>query len=290
VGAANLGAGLSSGMVVSGSLSKTAVNAGAGARTQLSGLVVAALTVVTLLTLTGLFRLLPLATLAAVVIAAVIELVDVPSLAALYRVYTRRLGRYYGVTARPDFIAAVAALLGVLVFGTLPGLFIGIAISLLLLIYRASRPHIAVLGKVPGTAGQYGDLERDPGNQQLAGIVILRVESGLFFANADAVRQSVRAHAAKAGTRVVVLDAETAPSIDVTAVHMLTELAGSLAREGVRLLVSRQIGQVRDVVGQVATDTTPEGVYPTVRAAVQAAQQPPDPSSPDAPGGGRDAG
>jgi MFS superfamily sulfate permease-like transporter len=176
VGAANLGAGLSSGMVVSGSLSKTAVNGAAGARTQLSGLVVAALTIVTLLTLTPLFQSLPQATLAAVVIAAVIELVDLPALAALYRVYTRRLGRYYGVAARPDFIAAVAALAGVLVFDSLPGLFIGIAISLLLLIYRASHPHIAVLGKVPGTAGQYGDLERHPDNQQLPGIVILRVE------------------------------------------------------------------------------------------------------------------
>jgi sulfate permease, SulP family len=289
VGAANLGAGLSSGMVVSGSLSKTAVNGAAGARTQLSGLVVAALTVVTLLTLTGLFQRLPQATLAAVVIAAVIELIDLPALAALYQVYTRRLGRYYGVAARPDFIAAVAALLGVLIFDTLPGLFIGIAISLLLLIYRASHPHIAVLGKVPGTRGQYGDLERHPDNQQLPGIVILRVESGLFFANADAVRQRVRAHAAQAGTKVIVLDAATAPSIDVTAVHMLAELTQSLEREGVRLLVTRQIGQVRDVVGQVATDTTPEGVYPTVQAAVHAAQHPPDNTSPDAPGGGRDA-
>jgi MFS superfamily sulfate permease-like transporter len=115
------------------------------------------------------------------------------------------------------------------------------------------------------------------------------VESGLFFANADAVRQSIRAHAATKGTRVVVLDAETVPAIDVTAVHMLAELTQSLEREGVRLLVTRQIGQVRDVVRQVATDTTPEGVYPTVRAAVQAAQQPPDSTSPDAPGGGRDA-
>jgi MFS superfamily sulfate permease-like transporter len=146
-----------------------------------------------------------------------------------------------------------------------------------------------VLGKVPGTAGQYGDLERHPENQQQPGIVILRVESGLFFANADAVRQSVRAHAATKGTRVVVLDAETAPAIDVTAVHMLAELTESLEREGVRLLVSRQIGQVRDVVRHVATDKTPEGVYPTVHAAVQAAQQPSDNTDPDVPGGGRDA-
>jgi SulP family sulfate permease len=176
----------------------------------------------------------------------------------------------------------VAALVGVLVFDTLPGLVIGIGISLLLLIYRASYPHIAVLGKVPGTAGQYGDLERHPDNQPLPGIVILRVESGLFFANADAVRQFVRAHAAQPGTRVVVLDAETVPAIDVTAVHMLAELTQSLEREGVRLLVAREIGQVRDVVRRVATDELPVGIYPTLQAAVQAAQQPPDSTSPDA--------
>jgi anti-anti-sigma regulatory factor len=88
---------------------------------------------------------------------------------------------------------------------------------------------------------------------------------------------------------VVVLDAATVPTIDVTAVHMLAELTQSLEREGVRLLVTREIGQVRDVAGQVATDTTPHGVYPTVQAAIQAAQQPPDSTSPDAPGGGPDA-
>jgi MFS superfamily sulfate permease-like transporter len=118
--------------------------------------------------------------------------------------------------------------------------------------------------------------------------VILRVESGLFFANADAVRRSVRAHAATKGTRVVVLNAETVPAIDVTAAHMLAELADSLEREGVRLLISRQIGQVRDVVRHVATDKAPDGVYPTVQAAIQAVQRPPDGASPDAPGGGRD--
>jgi high affinity sulfate transporter 1 len=150
LGAANLGSGLSSGMVVNGSLSKTAVNGSAGARSQVSGLVVAALTVVTLLFLTGLFENLPKATLAAVVIAAVVELIDFPALAALYRIATRQLRGIYGIAARPDFIAAVAALAGVLVFDTLPGLFIGVVVSLLLLVYRASRPHVAVLGQVPG--------------------------------------------------------------------------------------------------------------------------------------------
>ncbi len=191
LGAANIGSGLSSGMVVNGSLSKTAVNASAGANSQLSGLVVAALTIVTLLFLTSLFEELPEAVLAGVVIAALIELVDIRSLVELYRLYTRRLGRVYGIAARPDFIAAMAALLGVLIFDTLPGLFIGIGVALLLLLYRASRPHVAVLGKVPGTTDQFVDLERHPDNETLPDVAIVRVEAGLFFANADWVRSHI---------------------------------------------------------------------------------------------------
>ena len=148
LGAANLGSGLSSGMVVNGSLSKTAVNGSAGARSQTSGIAVAALTIVTLLFLTGLFEDLPEATLAAVVIAAVFELVDIRALQGFYALYTQRLGRIYGAAARPDFIAAMAAMLGVLIFDTLPGLVIGVIVSLLLLLYRASKPYVAELGQV----------------------------------------------------------------------------------------------------------------------------------------------
>jgi MFS superfamily sulfate permease-like transporter len=110
---------LSFGIGVALSPIQTAVNGSAGAHTQLSGLLVSALTILTLLFLTGLFESLPDATLAGVVIAALIELVDVPSLIALYRVYTRRLGEAYGVAARPDFIVAIAAMLGVTVFDTI---------------------------------------------------------------------------------------------------------------------------------------------------------------------------
>jgi sulfate permease, SulP family len=270
LGAANLGAGLSSGMVVNGSLSKTAVNGSAGARSQVSGLVVAALTVLTLLFLTGLFETLPEATLAAVVIAAVIELIDVPGLITLYRVATRQLRGIYGVAARPDFLAALAALGGVLVFDTLPGLFIGIAVSLLLLLYRASRPHVAVLGQVPGADGHYGDILRHPENRQAAGIVVLRLESGLFFANADVVRDVIRAHAAEPGIRAIVLDAETIPYVDVTAARMLLQLGGDLEREDVRLVMARDIGQVRDVLRRTEGERLPLSAYPTVREAIAA--------------------
>ena len=267
LGAANIGSGLASGMIVNGSLSKTAVNGGAGASSQVSGLVVAVLVVVTLVFLTGVFESLPEATLAAVVIAAVIELVDIPSLVRLYRVWTSRLGQVYGRAARPDFVAALAAMFGVLVFDTLPGLFIGIAVSLTLLLYRASRPNVAVLGRLPG--GQWADVARADDAEPEPGVVVLRVEAGLFFANADHVRQAVRTYAAADGVRAVVLDAETVPFVDVTAAGMLAALRDELERDGIRVLVARDIGQVRDVLRRAGDE---QHVFPSVEAAVTQAR------------------
>lgn len=269
LGASNLGAGLCSGMIVNGSLSKTAVNASAGARTELSGLLVAALTVITLLFFTGLFEDLPEATLAAVVIAALIELVDIGSLASLYRVYTHRLGQAYGVAARPDFIAAVAAMLGVMVFDTLPGLFIGIGVSLLLLLYRSSRPQITELGQSP-QGGPFAALDRHPENRRIPGVVVLRVEAGIYFANAERVQSEVRGAAAREGTKAVILDAETVPFVDVSAVRMLDELAEELEARGVELLIARDVGQVRDVLQAAEARGGLRHVYPSVRAAVDA--------------------
>ena len=270
LGTANLAAGLSSGMVVNGSLSKTAVNGSAGANTQLSGLLVAVLTILTLLLLTGLFEKLPEPTLAAIVVAAVIELVDFPAIVRLYRVYSGRLGRAYGVAARPDFIGAVAALLGVTIFDTLPGLFIGIGVSLTLLLYWSSRPRVATLGEVPGSDGEYRDVEGHPEYPTPDGVAIRRVESGLFFANADRVRQTLREAAAQPGVHAVVLDAATVPYIDVSAAEMLAQSAEELSSRGAKLIVAGQIGEVRDVIRATGASTDLEA-YPDLRRAVTAA-------------------
>jgi sulfate permease, SulP family len=259
LGGANLAAGLSSGMVVNGSLSKTAVNADAGARSQLSGLVVAVLTVVTLLALTGLFEHLPEATLAAVVIVAVAELIDVRALVALWRAAAPAARRDFGVAAWPDFLAAMAALLGVTVLDTLPGLFVGIGVSILLLVYRASRPHVAVLGRDPAT-GRYADVRRHPGETTLDDVPVLRVEGSLYFANAYAD-----------GVRAVVLDMQTVPFVDVTAARMLGALADELAARDVELLAARETGTVRDAVAATLGATRTIRVHATVRDAVAAA-------------------
>ncbi len=273
LGAANLAAGLSSGMVVNGSLSKTAVNGSSGARTQVSGLAVAVLTVITLLFLTVLFEDLPEATLAAVVIAALIELVDYRALRSLYRAYSSRLGNIYGWAARADFIAAIAAMLGVLVFDTLPGLIIGVADSLLLLLYRVSRPHVAVLGEVPGSGGQWADVAVHPEDQTRPGVSVLRVESGVFFANADHVRAVIDEAASGPGIAAVVLDCETMPSLDVTAARMLTQLAADLRHREVRLVLAAEIGQVRDMLAATSPDVALE-YYRTVQEAVAAVSAP----------------
>ncbi|MFB8004957.1 SulP family inorganic anion transporter [Nocardia sp. NPDC056000] len=276
LGAANLGSGLASGMVVNGSLSKTAVNGSAGAKTQLSGLTVAALTVLTLLFLTGLFEKLPEATLAGVVIAAVIELVDIAALRALYRVWTERLGSIYGRAARADFIGAVTAMAGVLLFDTLPGLLIGIGISMLLLVYRASQPHVAQLAE---QGSLWLDAQRHPDLPLRPDVVVVRVESGLFFANADYVRERIEQLWTER-TRLVVLDAETSPSIDVTAAAMLTALRDSLARRRIDFRIARSIGQFGDELGSTDNSTLTSAVYPTIRSAI--ADLPADPE----PGGG----
>ena len=264
LGAANIGAGLCSGMVVNGSLSKTAVNGAAGARSQMSGLVVAALTVITLLFLTGLFEQLPEATLAAVVIAAVIELVDLAGLRRLYRVWTDRLGSIYGFAARPDFAAAIAAMLGVLIFDTLPGLVIGIGVSMLLLLYRDSEPHVATLAKLHG---DWLDISRHDGLQPDPAKLVVRVESGLFFANADHVRERIESLRTQA-TRIVVLDAETSPFIDITAAKMLVQLAAAMRKDGVELRIAKDIGQFQDVIRNAVPEAFHHKVFPTIDQAL----------------------
>ena len=268
LGAANLGAGISGGFAVNGSLSKTAVNSTAGGRTQLVGLIAAGLTILTLFLLTGFFENLPVATLAAVVIVALVEMIDLSTLRDYYRVYTTRLGRAYGFAARTDFIAAVAAMLGVMIFGILAGLFTGVLISLLLLLYRTSRPPVAELGRVPGDSGHFSDLDRHPENQRVEGIAVLRIEGGLYFANATPVAAEIRSAAHRDDVYAVVVDAETVPFIDVTAAEILDHLARELQADGIRLVIARNIGQVRDVVGAALGDSIIDTAYPTVDEAV----------------------
>jgi sulfate permease, SulP family len=156
----------------------------------------------------------------------------------------------------------------VLVFDTLPGLFIGIAVSLLLLLYRASTPHVAVLGRPPGAEGPFGDLRRHRGYAPPGDIAVLRIEGGIFFANAEGVR--ARIEQAADGKRAVVIDAETVPFVDVTAAEMIGNLAGELRARGVTLLVAGDVGRVRDVLRRAGEEEAASHLHTDVASAVAA--------------------
>lgn len=272
LGAANVGAALVSGMVVNGSLSKTAVNAAGGARTQVSNLMVAALTVLTLGFLTGLFASLPHATLAAVVVAAVVDLVDVRALRRLAGVWTSRLGRFYGRAARADLLGALAALVGVLVLDVLAGLLVGVVVSVLLLLHRASHPHVAPLVRHVAEDGRSLWVERreDEPEDPHRPVRVVRVEGGLFFANAEAVRSRLTAAVAQPGARALVVDVSTSPTLDVTAAAMLASVGETFAADGVELLLAHGTGQVRDVIA-TSSPSLLDRVHPDVDTAVAAA-------------------
>ncbi len=172
LGVANLGSGLLGGLAAGGSLSQSAVNDGAGARSEVSPLIAAALILVTVLLLTPLFKNLPEAVLAALIIHAVSHLWKL----AEFR-------RYWG--ERPaEFWLGLATLIGVITIDVLPGLVIGVTSMLLLVIYTASRPHVVVLGRVPDVPGAYGDIGRHPDYEQIKDLLVLRAEAPLFYANA----------------------------------------------------------------------------------------------------------
>ncbi|MFN0066283.1 MAG: SulP family inorganic anion transporter [Limisphaerales bacterium] len=235
LGAANLAAALGRGFPVSGGMSQSLVNEGAGARTPLSGLVSALVMLVVVLFLSGLLRWLPQPVLAAIVLMAVTGLFDLAALRHLRR------------TNRTEYVVAAAALLGVLGFGLLKGVLIGAIISLVLLIRRASRPHVALLGRIPGT-GRFSDHERHPDNELLPGVMVFRPESSLMYFNVehicDSIQERVRAGAAAPG--LVVLDLSAAPYVDMQAAHMLAGLADELQGAGVRLRVVEARASVRD--------------------------------------------
>lgn len=153
-----------------------------------------------------------------------------------------------------------------LIFDTLPGLVIGIITSMTLLLYRVSRPHVAVLGRL-GPA--WVDISRHPDLTTDPTVLVVRVEAGLFFANTDAVRDQISALVTPA-TRIVVLDAQTTPFVDVTAAQMLAELATTLRRSRIELRIAQDIGQVRDVIGQTVPEAFAHQVFATIDDAITA--------------------
>ena len=131
-----------------------------------------------------------------------------------------------------------------------------------------------MLGRTPGPDGAYHDMESHPDARPPDGIVILRIESGLYFANAENVRSRILGAGGADGVRGVVVDAETAPFVDVSAARMLVGAHGELRARGVRLVLARAVGQVRDVLGCITDEQDLIGPYATIHAAVDALHRP----------------
>jgi high affinity sulfate transporter 1 len=264
LGVSNLGAGLFQGFAVDASLSRSAVADSSGVRSQLSNLILFGLLVVTMLFLMPLFHDLPEAVLGAIVIAAVAHLVDLGALRRLRRV---------DVT---DFGLAILCFAAVLVFGLLTGLAIAVVLSLLALVYRAYRPSYAVLGRAPGAEDddrlRYRGIEDHPLVRTFPGLVILRLDGELFFANArwfrDTVRSLVRDQAPP--VRELLVHVGAVPHMDTTAGAMLKELIAELDGEGVRLAFARATtGLVHDLERNGIVQLVGEdGFYDTVAAGV----------------------
>jgi sulfate permease, SulP family len=238
VGAANLAAALGHGYPVAGGLSQSAVNDKAGARTSLA-LVFASMTLaLCLLFLTGPLANLPKAVLAAVLLTAILGLFDFPRLVRMWRV------------SRLDFYAASSALVGVLLLGILQGILIAALASILLLLVRASLPHVAFLGRVPGTK-VYSDMTRHPDNEELPGVIAFRPEASLIYINADAVLESVLSRLRASGSsniRLVVCDLSASPYIDLAGSQKLNELHGELASRGIAFQIVGAHGWARDLL------------------------------------------
>ncbi len=238
IGAANLAAAMGHGYPVAGGLSQSAVNDKAGARTPLA-LIFASITLaLCLLFLTDLLENLPKAVLAAVVLTAVYGLLDFPALVRMWRV------------SRLDFRAATIALAAVLVFGILQGILLAAIASILLLLARVSRPHVAFLGRVPGT-NSCSDLARHPENEPIPGVIIFRPEASLIYVNADAVLEAVSGRlreTSPAAIRLVVCDLSAAPYLDLAGSRMLRDLHGELAGRGIALRIVGAHGAVRDLL------------------------------------------
>jgi high affinity sulfate transporter 1 len=263
IGAANIAAGLFQGFPVSTSGSRTAVAEQAGAKTQVTGLVGAVAITIILLATPGLLRDLPQPTLAAVVIAASLSLADVPATRRLYKV------------RRTEFMLSMAAFLGVVLLGVLPGIAIAVALSIGNVFRRAWWPYQTTLGRVAGLPG-YHDVRSYPEAEELPRCAIYRFDAPLFFANSRTFREQIRALAATdPPPNWIIVAAEPMTDVDTTASEMLEDLDEDLNARGISLVFAEMKDPVRRKIERYELTRTinPRHFYPTVGDAVRAFQK-----------------
>jgi high affinity sulfate transporter 1 len=261
----NIGSGLFGGMLAAGGMSGSAVKEGAGARTQVANIVAWAATIVTLLFLTPLFTSLPEAVLAALIIHAIWHIL------ASRRLWTLRN------EAPTEAWFGVLALAGVLFIDVLQGMMIGLLASLAFVVYRSSRPHLSSLGRVPGAVAAYSDLTRHPENAPVPGVLIVRLDAPMYYANALTARDGVKAMIREAASppRAVVFDAEGQDDLDLTSTKVLISLVDELQARGIAVYFADVHGPVLERAHETGLLEAVGGdrVFPTVDLAVRALEQ-----------------
>jgi len=262
LGAANISAGLFQGFTVDASLSSTATGDEAGVQSQFSSIISVIMILFTITLLADLFTNLPNAVLGAVVIFSVLGLVDLRPLKRFYR------------ECRTDFWLSITALVGVIATGVLPGLLFSVFLSIIIVIYRSSRPYVAMLGKVPSLPGNYEDLARHPENERIPGLVILRLDAPLFFANANSVRTQVlnMVRASQPPASAVLLDIGSSNTLDITSLDMLKSLVSDLHDAQIEVLLAQVRGPVRDElrVSKLMAQIGEKNIHLSVDSGVQA--------------------
>jgi high affinity sulfate transporter 1 len=243
LGGANLLAAFGQAYPVAGGLSQSAVNEKAGARSPLALVMASATLALCLLFLTGLLQNLPKAVLAAIVFVAVAGLIDLREIAHLRR------------ASRLEFRVALVALVGVLLLGVLRGVLIAAVASILLLLHRVAFPHVAVLGRIPGTS-RFSDIGRHADNERLPGVLVFRVESALLYFNTEHVLRELLHQVEEEPVRLVVGDLSTSPYVDVAGARMLVRLAAELDARGATLRLAEAHASVRDLLRTEGLETT----------------------------------
>lgn len=237
LGIANFATSLGHGYPVSGGLSQSAVNEKAGARTPISLIIASVFIAICLLFLTGLLKNLPTVILASIVLVAITGLFDFKEMRRLFRVN------------RLDFIIAMTALFSVIVFGILNGVLIAALFSLTLIIRSVSSPHVAFLGRIPGS-NRYTDIKRHPDNELLPGVLLFRVESALVYFNTAYVYRTVWSKVLESGSslKTVIFDLSTSATIDSSGARLIKRLYQNLGSRNISFKVAEAHSEVRDIL------------------------------------------
>ncbi|TMI64667.1 MAG: sulfate permease [Bacteroidetes bacterium] len=235
LGVANAATALGQGYPVAGGLSQSAVNDTAGAKTQMSLVFASATIGLCLLFLTGMLANLPMVILASIVFVAIRGLFDLKELKYLFRV------------DKKEFAIAMVALFGVIFFGILKGVLLAALVTILMLIKAATSPNIAFLGRIPGTK-RYSDKGRHPDNENIPGVLIVRIESSIFYFNADFIREVIMSKIKKANNSVntIIFDLSSSPHIDIAGARLLKRLFTDLNAKGITLKIAEARSEVRD--------------------------------------------